>query len=100
MSTSEIRTRRFVHPAMHRTRSRSSRPITYDEAEVFRLISKPIQGCPFAPRCEYAREKCVTSEVTLKEVAPDHFSACLRIQLNEIELAPMHLPDEVFASNY
>ncbi len=37
-------------------------------------------------------------EITLKEVAPDHFSACLRIQLEEIELAPMHLPAEVFAS--
>jgi hypothetical protein len=51
-----------------------------------------------APRCEYAQEKCVTSEITLREVAPGHFSACLRIQLKEMELAPMHLPDEVFAS--
>jgi len=42
--------------------------------------------------------KCVTSEIALKEVAPDHFSACLRIQLKEIELAPMHLPDDVFMS--
>jgi len=45
-----------------------------------------------------AQEKCVTSEIALKEVAPDHFSACLRIQLKEIELAPMHLPDDVFVS--
>jgi len=59
-------------------------------------LSKPIQDCPFAPRCDYAQEKCVTSEITLKEIAPDHFSPCLRIQLKEIELAPMHLPDEVF----
>ncbi len=47
---------------------------------------KPIAGCPFAPRCEYAQEKCVTSEILLKEVAPHHQSACLRVQLGEIEL--------------
>ena len=51
-------------------------------------LSKPIQGCPFAPRCEYAQEKCVTSDIFLKEVAPDHESACLRVQLGEIELFP------------
>ena len=50
-------------------------------------LAKPIQGCPFAPRCDYAEEKCVVSEIFLKEVAPDHESACLRAQLGEIELA-------------
>jgi oligopeptide transport system ATP-binding protein len=53
-------------------------------------LSKPIQGCPFAPRCDYAREKCVTSEILLKQVAPDHESACLRVQLGEIELAALN----------
>ena len=53
-------------------------------------LSKPIAGCPFAPRCEYAQEKCVTSEILLKEVAPGHDSACLRVQLGEIELAPLN----------
>jgi oligopeptide transport system ATP-binding protein len=51
-------------------------------------LSKPIPGCPFAPRCEFAEEKCVTSTIALKEVAPGHFSACLRIQLREIDLTP------------
>ena len=50
-------------------------------------LSKPIAGCPFAPRCEYAQEKCLTSEILLKEVAAGHQSACLRVQLGEIELA-------------
>jgi oligopeptide/dipeptide ABC transporter ATP-binding protein len=49
---------------------------------------QPIRGCPFAPRCEYAQEKCVTSEIALKEVAPGHASACLRVQLGEIDLTP------------
>ena len=51
-------------------------------------VSRPIAGCPFAPRCEHAQEKCVTSQIFLKEVAPDHHSACLRVQLGEIDLSP------------
>ena len=51
-------------------------------------VSKPIAGCAFAPRCEYAREKCLTAEISLEEVAPGHHSACLRVQLGEIHLAP------------
>jgi oligopeptide transport system ATP-binding protein len=51
-------------------------------------LSRSIQGCPFAPRCDYAQEKCVTSEISLKAVTPQHQSACLRVQLGEIELSP------------
>jgi oligopeptide transport system ATP-binding protein len=51
-------------------------------------VSKPITGCPFAPRCQYAQEKCVTTPVQLLEVAPNHSSACLRVQLGEIDLTP------------
>jgi hypothetical protein len=28
------------------------------------------------------------------EIAPDHFSVCLRIQLKEIDLTPAHLPEK------
>jgi oligopeptide transport system ATP-binding protein len=51
-------------------------------------VSKPIRGCPFAPRCDYAQEKCVTSQIELWEVAPNHRSACLRVKLGEIDLTP------------
>ena len=60
-------------------------------------LSKPIPGCAFAPRCEFAQGKCTTSTIALKEVTPDHFSACLRIQLREIDLTPAHLPNRLFA---
>jgi oligopeptide/dipeptide ABC transporter ATP-binding protein len=53
-------------------------------------VSKHIEGCPFAPRCDYAFEKCRTSEIILKGVAQNHHSACLRVQLGESELAPAH----------
>jgi len=49
-------------------------------------LSKRIEGCPFAPRCEYVQEKCRTSEIRLKDVGTNHKSACLRVQLGEIDL--------------
>jgi oligopeptide transport system ATP-binding protein len=53
-------------------------------------LSKPITGCPFAPRCEYAQEKCWRSEIVLKEVLSGHHSACLRVQLGELDLTPVN----------
>ena len=47
-------------------------------------LSKPQPGCPFAPRCEFALEKCVTNHVQLLEVAPGHAHACLRAQQGEL----------------
>ncbi|HYP17182.1 MAG TPA: ABC transporter ATP-binding protein, partial [Opitutus sp.] len=47
-------------------------------------LSKPLPGCPFASRCEHAREKCVTNLPPLLEVAPGHAHACLRAQQGEI----------------
>jgi len=47
-------------------------------------LSKPLPGCPFAPRCEFALEKCVQTPVKLLEVAPGHAHACLRAQQGEI----------------
>jgi len=49
-------------------------------------LSRPIQGCPFAPRCEFVADECRAGEVVLKEVAPDHHSACLRVQEKQINL--------------
>lgn len=47
-------------------------------------LSKPLPGCPFAPRCEFALAKCVAHPVELLEVAPGHSHACLRAQQGEI----------------
>ena len=47
-------------------------------------LSKPLPGCPFAPRCEFALDKCVQTPVQLLEVAPGHAHACLRAQQGEI----------------
>lgn len=47
-------------------------------------LSKPLPGCPFAPRCEHRLDKCVQTPVQLLEVAPGHAHACLRAQQGEI----------------
>ena len=48
-------------------------------------LSRNLEGCPFAPRCEFAQEQC-KQPVALKEIAPGHATACLRVQKNEINL--------------
>ena len=46
--------------------------------------SRPIAGCPFAPRCELVVDRCRREDPELRELAPGHASACLRAQAGEI----------------
>jgi oligopeptide transport system ATP-binding protein len=39
------------------------------------LLVKPV-GCPFTPRCEFAREKCRTENPPLVQAEAGHFVAC------------------------
>ncbi|WP_206070607.1 ABC transporter ATP-binding protein [Nodosilinea sp. P-1105] len=34
------------------------------------------QGCPFAPRCQYAIDRCTTEDPTLEAISPEHQVAC------------------------
>jgi oligopeptide transport system ATP-binding protein len=47
-------------------------------------LARPIVGCPFAPRCAHAVERCRRETPLLLEVAPGHDSACLRVQAGEL----------------
>jgi oligopeptide transport system ATP-binding protein len=47
-------------------------------------VSRPIRGCAFAPRCEFAADLCASIDPALKELAPGHAQACLRVQSGEI----------------
>ena len=49
-------------------------------------LSKPIPGCPFVPRCDFAREEC-NAPVHLETVAPGHESACTRVQQGTLHLS-------------
>jgi oligopeptide transport system ATP-binding protein len=46
--------------------------------------SRPVAGCPFAPRCEFVVDRCRSEDPQLRELAPGHASACLRAQAGEI----------------
>jgi oligopeptide transport system ATP-binding protein len=48
-------------------------------------LSREIDGCPFAPRCEFVQEQC-GQPAELKNIAPDHATACVRVQKKEINL--------------
>ncbi len=39
------------------------------------LWNEPV-GCPFAPRCSFARDKCYAENPPLEETTPQHKSAC------------------------
>jgi len=47
-------------------------------------LSKPLPGCPFAPRCEFAVERCRAETPALQPVSPTHAHACLRAHAGEI----------------
>jgi oligopeptide transport system ATP-binding protein len=91
VETADTRTlfRSPLHPYT-RALQRSIPALQPKGAELFTIpglppdLSKPLPACPFAPRCEFAADKCFTTPVHLAEVAPGHHHACLRAQLGEI----------------
>ena len=46
-------------------------------------LTKAIEGCAFAPRCEHAIDTC-TNPVHLQAIMPDHTTACVRAQKGEL----------------
>ena len=38
----------------------------------------PKPGCRFAPRCPHATEACTRGDIPFEELAPNHFTACVR----------------------
>ncbi len=47
-------------------------------------LSKPTLGCAFAPRCEYATDRCRQETPNLAAISPTHQHACLRVQAGEL----------------
>jgi len=43
-------------------------------------LSKPMVGCPFGERCEYAESECKTSVPEFREVETDHYVMCRRYE--------------------
>ena len=91
VETSDTRTL-FHQPRHPYTRAlQRSIPALQDKgAELYTIrgmppdLSKSLPGCSFAPRCEFATEKCTQGPIALAACAPNHAHACLRAQLGEI----------------
>jgi oligopeptide transport system ATP-binding protein len=49
-------------------------------------VSKPIPGCPFAPRCEYSVDICQNTIPGLKPVTDNHHTACLKVHDGSLAL--------------
>jgi oligopeptide transport system ATP-binding protein len=46
-------------------------------------LSEAMEGCPFAPRCERADERCDAGSPALESVEGSHLSACIHAQAGE-----------------
>lgn len=66
----------------------SATPDLFGEEDVLSIpgapprLDKPIQGCPFQPRCDSDIPDCVAKAPDLLDLAPDHRAACI---LNEVQ---------------
>jgi oligopeptide transport system ATP-binding protein len=77
--------RLFAHPRHPYTRAlQQSIPALQPKgAELYTIpgmppdLSRPVVGCAFAPRCEYAKEEC-QQPMELKSVEAGHSTACVR----------------------
>ena len=82
---------RPLHPynqALHK-----SRPALQNKgAELYTIpglppdLSKLGPGCPFAPRCEHAKDECRQTETKLEEIEAGHQTSCLRVQTGDLNL--------------
>jgi oligopeptide/dipeptide ABC transporter ATP-binding protein len=59
-------------PRLTATRTRTFHAIPGLPPQVTRIVD----GCPFAPRCERASEQCRTQTPPLAEISPGHSAAC------------------------
>jgi len=91
VETADVRTM-FYHPKHPYTRAlqRSIPALQKKGAGLYTIpglppdLSKPITGCAFAPRCEFAVARCHADEPGLTDFKPGHAQACLRVQSGEI----------------
>jgi oligopeptide/dipeptide ABC transporter ATP-binding protein len=79
----------FAHPKHPYTEALlSAAPIPDPEVRHQRIVLEgdipsplnPPSGCPFRTRCRHARPKCAEAPTQLRQVAPGHLTACIRVE--------------------
>jgi peptide/nickel transport system ATP-binding protein len=64
------------------------RPRLQEIAGIVPALNRPIPGCPFAPRCSFARDRCHVERPPLSEAGGGHLVACWeRARVEETALA-------------
>jgi peptide/nickel transport system ATP-binding protein len=64
------------------------RPRLQEIAGIVPALNRPIPGCPFAPRCSFAKERCHVERPPLSEAGAGHLVACWeRARVEETALA-------------
>jgi peptide/nickel transport system ATP-binding protein len=63
-------------PRLGATLGRPEPPRLAEIAGVVPSLREPIAGCPFAPRCAFATERCRREAPPLEAKAPQHWAAC------------------------
>jgi oligopeptide transport system ATP-binding protein len=86
-------TRALFHTPRHpytRALQRSIPSLQPKGAELYTItglppdLSKPLPGCAFAPRCEFAADRCQTETPALASLVDGHRHSCLRVQAGEL----------------
>jgi peptide/nickel transport system ATP-binding protein len=54
--------------------------------------ASPPSGCVFRTRCPYATDACASTVPSLRAVGDDHYSACLRDDLDVAKLQGLTAP--------
>jgi oligopeptide/dipeptide ABC transporter ATP-binding protein len=70
-------------PRLSATRSRTFHSIPGLPPRVTQLV----EGCPFAPRCERASDRCRTETPPTQEIAPGHAIACWHPYVDDVQVA-------------
>jgi peptide/nickel transport system ATP-binding protein len=64
------------------------RPRLQEIAGIVPALNRPIPGCPFAPRCSFAKDRCHVERPPLSEAGSGHLVACWeRARVEETALA-------------
>jgi peptide/nickel transport system ATP-binding protein len=58
-------------------------------------LREDIPGCAFAPRCDFANERCKSKQPALDEIALNHYAACWELERAEQRLEGVSVREQI-----